>query len=400
MSKIFIKSYPVKGGDCFLINYGKINILIDTGYKDTSNKLIEDLRNMSQKGESINLLILTHIDNDHIGGAISLLEEENIIKIDEVWYNGYKQIFNIENEFKKPEDNLDLVLKNIVSTNLSYKDEKDDYEVGYDEAKSLEELLFNKKIQINKSFNSNLILAGMKYAFDKKIEFYFLSPLQKNIDNLKQEWMEELQYNDCYENERNIYNMPKAFEFYFSNNKEDIVEYEMGNEVDKVFNVKKLASIKNSLDNTKINNSSLAFIIKIDDINLLFLGDSNPNVIISEVKKLIEKDKKFKNIKLMKVSHHGSKYNINNELLALIKVEKFLISTNGSPIRNNTATKPHIESIAKIIYSHPIATIYLNYPKCKYNPDIYDIVENYNKECESNIEIENGYDIEPLIIEI
>lgn len=91
MSKIFIKSYPVKGGDCFLINYEKINILIDTGYKDTSNKLIEDLRNMSQKGESINLLILTHIDNDHIGGAISLLEEENIIKIDEVWYNGYKQ---------------------------------------------------------------------------------------------------------------------------------------------------------------------------------------------------------------------------------------------------------------------------------------------------------------------
>ena len=41
----------------------------------------------------IELFILTHIDDDHIGGAIPFLEAElGGLKVQDVWFNGYKHL--------------------------------------------------------------------------------------------------------------------------------------------------------------------------------------------------------------------------------------------------------------------------------------------------------------------
>lgn len=54
-------------------------------------------------------------------------------------------------------------------------------------------------------------------------------------------------------------------------------------------------------------------------------------------------------IDYVKVSHHGSKYNISNKLLDIIRCNNYIISTNGG---FGNAYHPDRETIAKILY-HP-----------------------------------------------
>lgn len=402
MEKIYINFYQADKGDCILVKYENITILIDTA-TNLPGKLIKDLSAMNKDGENLQLLILTHIDTDHVGGAIELLEK-NIINISNIWYNGYKQVFDIESELEKKigSNKTQSVLNEIIKINSRNSEEDIQYEVGYKEAKSLEEILFKNKIKINEQFEGKKILGGMYYKYNEDISFNFLSPTQKTLDKLKKEWKNELQEHDCYMVDRDIINMPKAFEFYFSSSYriEDKNEYEAGNIEKKT--VKDLANEKEELDKRAINTSSLAFILSIKQKNILFLGDSNPKVVQSELNKLIESNEendKFRNICMVKVSHHGSKYNITNDLLSSINTNRFLISTDGAK-KKEVPTKPDIQSIAKIIFNKPDSVIYLNYPKEFYSNEIYKMIDDYNNKEKANVVAVNGSIEEALLLEI
>lgn len=58
----------------------------------------------------------------------------------------------------------------------------------------------------------------------------------------------------------------------------------------------------------------------------------------------------------MKVSHHGSMYNTNKELLEIVKTDKYIISSNGTK-----HGLPNKRTIARIINNNPDAFIYFNY---------------------------------------
>ena len=136
-----IKFLEANCGDSIIISFvddqGKIrNILIDGGTGETySSKrrkgelyyVIEDICN---KGQAIDLLILTHIDNDHIGGILKWFEEDkrfsSIVK--NVWFNSGKLIAEY---FKQPE-NPDL--------NVGLNIFRNAY-TGVSEAEGLEEIL-------------------------------------------------------------------------------------------------------------------------------------------------------------------------------------------------------------------------------------------------------------------
>ena len=91
---------PANAGDCFLIEFNNNEcILIDTGFKETYYNYLKPLLiELKKIGKKITLLVITHIDKDHIGGAKRLLEENgdytnpNIIKIENIWFNGFKNL--------------------------------------------------------------------------------------------------------------------------------------------------------------------------------------------------------------------------------------------------------------------------------------------------------------------
>lgn len=71
-----------------------------------------------------------------------------------------------------------------------------------------------------------------------------------------------------------------------------------------------------------VNASSLCFVISYKEKNALFLSDSHPNTISN----VIQAGSQFD---LVKISHHGSKFNTTKNLLDKIKCQNFIISTNG-----------------------------------------------------------------------
>jgi competence protein ComEC len=63
-------------GDCEVIYNGDHTIVIDTGTEETSSKIISFLK--SKNVQTIDLLILTHPHEDHIGGAAEVLSAFNV----------------------------------------------------------------------------------------------------------------------------------------------------------------------------------------------------------------------------------------------------------------------------------------------------------------------------------
>ena len=87
---------PAKSGDCFVLEFdNKQCILIDCGYSNTYKEELKPLlQKLSSDGCRIALMIVTHIDADHISGAIDFIEDNGdadhpkIIPVDEIWHNG------------------------------------------------------------------------------------------------------------------------------------------------------------------------------------------------------------------------------------------------------------------------------------------------------------------------
>lgn len=74
-----VTSIDVGKGDCILISKGDKNIMIDTGYEDTADKIISYMK--EQGTDKLDYLIVTHYDKDHVGGAAKIAENILVDKI-------------------------------------------------------------------------------------------------------------------------------------------------------------------------------------------------------------------------------------------------------------------------------------------------------------------------------
>ena len=90
-----LKFIPAFNGDCILLSFFdqdqvRRNILIDGGISRTYPKYLKnEITILVDKGENIDLLIITHIDDDHIGGIIKIYEDATLNRdlIKQVWFN-------------------------------------------------------------------------------------------------------------------------------------------------------------------------------------------------------------------------------------------------------------------------------------------------------------------------
>lgn len=340
MNKIDIIAFPASYGDSFLIkiNLGdkEYNLLIDCGFKDTYTKYI---KNELSKIKELDLLVLTHIDDDHINGAISLFKDKelkNKLVIKNIWFNDLYQIFKGKySGLDDTEQYSDVLEDEIFDEEISYKRAKliHQYilEAGYEDIWNKEENLIQCEDYLYKEL----------YPIDSRIKFVLLSPNKENINYLLQDWLDyyDLDINNLNFNIGEI----NSFYEYISNqeNRSQIFEEECSSELVDIEEISECDQYVKSV----VNDSSIAFFIEIDNKRILFLGDSNPKDIESSLYRYIYDNKLEKiNFDLVKVSHHGSRYNTTNKLFKLFKSNKYLITTNG-----NKFGHPDIECISKII---------------------------------------------------
>ncbi|WP_305374053.1 MBL fold metallo-hydrolase [Photobacterium leiognathi] len=388
---IKIKMYPASDGDAFLVSIKSIdgikNIIIDMGRESTyDNQIKKDLIELNNKNQKIDLLIITHVDTDHIEGAVKFLKEnseDKIIDVCEVWHNSYRH-FN----FNKKDNNLKEIekeqLKEIINQNQYILDVKDESNVTFEHGSTLASLLYGNS-RWNKATNGRAISVDnidTYYLGDVKIKL--LSPNDKKLKRLSNHWRKYLNSLSYDFNITQDSLFDDAFELFLRS--ENVIEYDDENISNKKIklndsDVDKLSS-NISKDMSPTNGSSISFILEVDKYKLLFLGDSHKDIIIENLKKIIGNNDDIK-FDLVKISHHGSKNNTSLELLNLINADKFLISTNGK--RHN---HPNIETIAMLLKNEKYKEIIFNY-----HIDLISLLNNNELEKYNNYKIIKTNDI-------
>jgi len=90
-----IELLPAEFGDAIWIEYGDgqraHRILIDCGTSAAFPRLRERILALPEDDRHFELLVVTHVDVDHIGGSLDLLRERESLGVSfgEIWFNGY-----------------------------------------------------------------------------------------------------------------------------------------------------------------------------------------------------------------------------------------------------------------------------------------------------------------------
>lgn len=338
-------------GDSILIkfkdNKKKIrNILVDGGIKKSYPRVIKSkLQEIINNEEVIDLLVITHIDDDHISGIIKLFEDKDIDKniIKKVWFNSEH---NISREFPELEIEPEEIEVNNDITNQTSFVQGNTLEKELEKQKNWE----GRIIQFSKEF--------IGYNIGDAV-LTVLTPRFDGIIGLQKKWQRELP------------------------------ESKQSSSVDNDYrkNIRDLIKIDFQEDDSVTNKSSISFILEHDKEKILLLGDAHPTDVIKSLNELGYTEENKLKVDYVKVSHHGSKKNTNFELLKIISCNKFIFSTNGS--RHGLPSKECISKIVSHIKDGDVE-LYFNYPEVAKSIFTQDEIQTYNIKCLDTLDIKGS----------
>jgi ribonuclease BN (tRNA processing enzyme) len=313
-----LKVLPASYGDCIIIRYGDNkenlnNIIVDGGVGFSCFKILKKfIKERTDQNHKINLIIITHVDDDHLIGIKKVIQDKNISKeiIQDVWFNSGKilaEFFKSENNGSFKEIPLDL---------------SDVTDMSIAKGITLERHLEDLKI-----WSKTLI----KSTADYEISDATIKIVSPNIEALRQ-------LNENWEIETST-NTDMASTNDYDASIEDFHESQF------------------TEDSSVPNKSSIGFILEYANKGILMLGDSHPSIVIESLLALGYSEKNKLKVDIVKLSHHGSKFNTSKELLSLIDCKNYIISTNGTQ-----HGLPHKECLSRIIaHLGSNATFYFNY---------------------------------------
>ncbi|SFV65817.1 metallo-beta-lactamase family protein [hydrothermal vent metagenome] len=279
-------------GDALFLSYigndeDEHHILIDGGMPNTYKKYI---KNHLNKIDYLDHIFLTHIDKDHIGGILKLLDSSQKNKVKNIFFNSGKMIKKSYSTMISESDGIALV----------------------DFINNSNELNTNKEEITNKSRPFNFF----------GLEITFLSPSYEALEVFN-----------------NAFTLGEVKEEALISNsliKEDTY-------VDFYQFIKDKPFKEKHLKDDPANGASLSMIIKYEEQTLLLLGDAKDHIIISSLKSLGYSIQNRLKVDYLKLAHHGSKYHTSEAFLALVDSQRFIISTNGR------YGHPNLETLARIL---------------------------------------------------
>jgi hypothetical protein len=324
-----IEMLPAAQGDALWIEYGDEaqprRILIDGGTNSSWPKgLRARMEALSADERTFELLIVTHIDADHIDGALALLRDEALgATFGDVWFNGWRHLPDTPLESLGPVEG-ELLTQALVTRGLPWNDAFGGRAVGV---------------------NPEGPLPRKEFADD--LSLTVLSPYAQQLADLKPVWNEivrgaGLEPGQPAE-ETPTEPVPEGLEHLGPAGLPDVPA---------------LAAVPFHADTAEANGSTIAVLLEHDGVSTVLCGDAFPAVVLTSVQRLLEERRTDRlATDAFKLPHHGSHANISKELLERIDTRRFLFSSNGSHTRH-----PHPESVARVLVTTaPEASLFFNY---------------------------------------
>lgn len=288
-------------GDSLILEFGtnanRRFILVDGGPPDTfSNDLESALKSIVDK-KKLDLVILSHIDNDHIVGLLDLfaaLEQDQAngdnprVSVAGLWHNSFQKSLDPSGEIAQ---RMQMLIMTAGASNVAMPLAADAF-LGVNEGNHLRILSKKLKVPLNKGFKNELIMietAKQAIRFGK-LSLRVVGPNQQNLDELRNEWLTWLE---------------KAEK--------------------KMVDPSTLANSDGSVPNL----SSIVLLAECDKKTMLLTGDARSDHILAGLKHvgLITNGKLH--VDLLKVPHHGSDRNVTETFFKTVTADTYVISADG-----------------------------------------------------------------------
>jgi beta-lactamase superfamily II metal-dependent hydrolase len=313
---------PADEGDSFFIETGAPpdthRILIDGGRlrtaRDVLGPFIRHLQERPGRPE-VDLVVLTHIDLDHIEGLLSLLNAADPPSIGGIWFNDYPQLRTAA--AKKPLPTARPRSANRARLNV----------LGVAQAKLVGEAIARNKWPLNAEFSGGPVMveaAGKLPTIDlpSGAVLTLLGPPRAKLAAFEPEWKKEL----AKLQRKRTETLGKR-----------------ARPVPGEVSVEQIALLEDEPDKGKPNGTSITFMLEYNERRALFLADAHPDDAAESIARLRVDGRRLP-FDLVKVSHHGSARNSTSQLIDALESPRWLISSNGSHHRH-----PDPEAISRII---------------------------------------------------
>jgi len=268
------------------------------------------------------LLVVTHVDIDHIGGSLDLLREREKLGVSfgEIWFNGYVHL-TPGGSVPQPEA-ADLL--------------------GPLQGEALTELIVaNGANKWNAAAGGGALVvpaAGPLQPLRQLpggMQLTLLSPTQAQLDRLQPRW-----HAAC----RKAGIVPGAATAADARQLEEDEEPAEDDDLLGDPDVARLAAMPFKPDRAIPNGSSLALLAEYQGRRALLTGDAYAPVLVDALARLPGNAAGRLQLDAVKLSHHGSRGNTSADLVRAVDCRNWLVSTNGKIFHH-----PDGEAIARVL---------------------------------------------------
>ena len=308
-------------GDSLILEYGtpakRRYTLIDGGPPDTFDPhLAAALKETVKPKGKLDLLILSHVDNDHVIGVLDLLaalEADDVngkdrrVRIGGLWHNSFQRTIDPNGEVIQRLQNL---MAMATTANLAMPLTADAF-FGIFEGNRLRILAKKLKIAINKGFTDNLILVDTAKKAIKQgpMTLRVVGPGKANLDTLRADWLKWLA-----KAENAINDGP---------------------------------AVAANSDQSVPNLSSIVLLAQCNGKTALLTGDARGDHILDGLAQAGLLTNGKLHVDLLKVQHHGSNRNATFTFFKTVTADKYVISADGKHENPDHETLKWIVEAAK-----------------------------------------------------
>ena len=299
--------YQAECGDALRIRYegndGKLhNVFLDSGYERTfKHTLQSEINQIKNDGEYIDLWIISHIHDDHIGGAIKYIKsvrDKETIDITKSWF------YNPPRKYPKEESN-----RNAISASMSIKQG---------------DLLYDYLVDCNMLPEVD-ITTELKTQDLFGLKMQLLSPTKESLEKLRSKYK--------------YVTLLETSEFDLISEATAAIGFDYNRELGS-FDLESFEE-----DESIENECSIAVLFEYKNKKVLWLSDSHASTIVNSLRKNGYSIESPLKCEYVITSHHASKANNSVELFELLQCENYVITSNGE----NKYYLPSKEALARII---------------------------------------------------